>query len=177
MVSPNKWLDDAISDGKIHKIPFEEITKRETIGIGSFGTVYLADCKSITEKIVLKKVKKCHIKEKDSFFAFIKELKIHSNLEHANIIPLYGISEKQNSYYLAIQFANNGTLREFLKEKRHNEVALMLEIRSGLRETLFSDTPYEYMKLYEHCWISEPENRPLIQEVCSRLESIRMVLF
>ncbi|CAG8639069.1 7366_t:CDS:2, partial [Ambispora gerdemannii] len=46
------WLDDAISDGKIH----EEISKRESIGEGSSGKVYLAECSSIAEKIVLKNV-------------------------------------------------------------------------------------------------------------------------
>ncbi|CAG8744483.1 12830_t:CDS:1, partial [Ambispora leptoticha] len=35
--SPNEWLDDAITVGKIREIPFEEITKEEIIGDGSFG--------------------------------------------------------------------------------------------------------------------------------------------
>ncbi|CAG8568914.1 2011_t:CDS:2 [Ambispora gerdemannii] len=121
MTSSQEWFDDAIFDGTIQKIPYEEISKGKLIGEGGFGKVYLAECNSIAEKIVLKKIRKCHIKEKekDILFAFIKELKIHSNLEqHESIIPLYGITENRNSYFLVMQFANNGTLSEFLKEKR-----------------------------------------------------------
>ncbi|CAG8599859.1 5210_t:CDS:2 [Ambispora gerdemannii] len=65
-----KWLDDAISDGKIS---YEEISKREPIGEGSFGKVYLAECNSIPEKIVLK--------EKDIFYAFIKEVIINTEFQ------------------------------------------------------------------------------------------------
>ncbi|CAG8471566.1 11995_t:CDS:2 [Ambispora gerdemannii] len=97
MTSKEEWFDKATSDdGKIRKIPYEDISKGELIGDGSFGKVYLAKCNSIAENIVLKKIKKCHIKGKDSFYGFIKELKIHSNLNHTSIIHLYGISEKKH---------------------------------------------------------------------------------
>ncbi|CAG8518819.1 10479_t:CDS:2 [Ambispora leptoticha] len=261
-----KWLDDAIADDEIHKIPLEEITKGDAIGAGSFGNVYLGFYK--LTRIVLKKIKKCHIKgkEKDSFLAFIKELKIHSALKHENIIPLYGIceSKSRNSYYLVMQFANNGTLREFLKkssetltwdkkislameiaevhenhikiadfglskdinsipsspsgmgltpyldpkmledneykkDKRsdiyslgvlfweisncrtpfegYNGLALVRKIidRDELREDPSTNTPPEYVRLYKDCWQLEPEDRPLIEKVCSRLESISKV--
>ncbi|CAG8528303.1 1731_t:CDS:2 [Ambispora gerdemannii] len=235
MTSSKKWLDNAISDGEIHKISYETISKGEHIGEGSFGKVYLAKCTSISEKIVLKKIKKCHIKGKDSFDAFIKELKIHSALDlHANIIRFYGISEHKNCYLLVMQFANNGMLREFLKEKcdtldwttkvslakqtadgihylhshdiihrdlhsknillhdgqikisdfglskdinslpssHNNQMALMGQIIAGVRENSLPDTPAKYMELYQHCWKLEPKDRPLIQDVCIRLDSI-----
>ncbi|CAG8617419.1 9024_t:CDS:2 [Ambispora leptoticha] len=117
-MTSSEWLDEAIAGGKIRKIPYDDITKIETLDEGAFAKVYLAKCNLISEEIVLKKIQKCHIKEKDSLFAFIKELKIHSNLDqHVNIISLYGISEKKNSYFLVMQYANNGTLCKFLKEK------------------------------------------------------------
>ncbi|CAG8767203.1 10985_t:CDS:2, partial [Ambispora leptoticha] len=53
-----------------------------------------------------------------------------------------------------------------------NLLALAQEIQKGARETPLPDTPYEYMELYTHCWEYEPKDRPLIQEVCNRLESI-----
>ncbi|CAG8447343.1 2473_t:CDS:2 [Ambispora gerdemannii] len=91
-----------------------------------------------------------------------------------------------------MQFANNGMLRECLKEKcdtlnwttsqyslgvlfwkisscrvpfeGHNQIVLISLIITELRENTPSDTPAKYMELYQHCWELQPEGQPLIQE-------------
>ncbi|CAI2167930.1 6429_t:CDS:2 [Funneliformis geosporum] len=57
-------------------------------------------------------------------------------------------------------------------EGKHYEVCLALEILNGLRESTVPETPIEYAKLYNECWDSGPEKRPLMNEVVERLRMI-----
>ncbi|CAB5343770.1 unnamed protein product [Rhizophagus irregularis] len=42
----------------------------------------------------------------------------------------------------------------------------------GIREDPISNTPCEYLKLYQSCWNSEPDARPSIEQVFNKLEEI-----
>ncbi|UZO03689.1 uncharacterized protein OCT59_024092 [Rhizophagus irregularis] len=48
--------------------------------------------------------------------------------------------------------------------------SLIVRISDNLRETIFPDTPENYMKIYTECWDKEPENRPTINQVITRLK-------
>ncbi|GBC10037.1 hypothetical protein RclHR1_00930015 [Rhizophagus clarus] len=47
---------------------------------------------------------------------------------------------------------------------------LALKITKGLREKVVVDTPTEYFKLYTECWDGEPDKRPDIKQIVSRLK-------
>ncbi|CAG8774740.1 34652_t:CDS:2 [Gigaspora margarita] len=69
------------------------------------------------EKVAVKKVFKSYLRDSSTFKGFIKELKLHSQLEkHERIINFLGICEhpKEACFLLIIKFANSGTLRSFL---------------------------------------------------------------
>ncbi|PKY29476.1 kinase-like protein [Rhizophagus irregularis] len=55
-----------------------------------------------------------------------------------------------------------------------NEDLIVLKIRliEGIREDPISNTPCEYLKLYQSCWNSEPDARPSIEQVFNKLEEI-----
>ncbi|PKK62431.1 hypothetical protein RhiirC2_855699 [Rhizophagus irregularis] len=56
----------------------------------------------------------------------------------------------------------------------NNEDLIVLKIRliEGIREDPISNTPCEYLKLYQSCWNSEPGARPSIEQVFNKLEEI-----
>ncbi|CAG8663461.1 1295_t:CDS:2, partial [Ambispora leptoticha] len=170
--SPSEWLDDAITVGKICKIPFEEITKEEIIDDGSFGEVY-------SEVTINKGLMFCNTVLTCKLYWYSK-LK-YSTLDHANIIPLYGINESLNfglskdvnslptsnaRFFGATPYIEPQASIDSKYKKAKDQIFI---IQKGARETPLPDTPYEYIELHQHCWKPEPKNRLLIQEVCSRL--------
>ncbi|EXX61790.1 uncharacterized protein OCT59_023906 [Rhizophagus irregularis] len=48
--------------------------------------------------------------------------------------------------------------------------SLMYKISQGQREEIISNTPSDYSNLYTECWNGEPNKRPSIKEVVSRLK-------
>ncbi|PKY30295.1 kinase-like protein, partial [Rhizophagus irregularis] len=50
-----------------------------------------------------------------------------------------------------------------------NENLLRIHLIGGRREEPIPDTPDEYLKLYKLCWDSEPEVRPTISKVFTKL--------
>ncbi|PKY50513.1 kinase-like protein, partial [Rhizophagus irregularis] len=52
------------------------------------------------------------------------------------------------------------------------ELNLYLDICQGLKEEFIKGTPEGYINIYANCWQSEPESRPLIDQVHLQLQSI-----
>ncbi|GBB83453.1 hypothetical protein RclHR1_10190002 [Rhizophagus clarus] len=52
------------------------------------------------------------------------------------------------------------------------DVSLILSIVKGKREGIIDDTPIEYSSLYTECWKHEPNERPDMQDVVSRLKTM-----
>jgi hypothetical protein len=53
-----------------------------------------------------------------------------------------------------------------------SEDLLRSDLIKGCREEPVSDTPDEYLKLYNSCWVSEPNARPSINQVFNKLGKI-----
>jgi hypothetical protein len=51
---------------------------------------------------------------------------------------------------------------------------LYLDICQGLKEELIKGTPMEYIKIYTNCWQSEPDFRPLIDQILLQLQFISL---
>lgn len=61
---------------------------------------------------------------------FVKEIRLHSCLDHPNIVKFFGVFEEGNNIYLVMEYLNGGTLFDCL-----NEVSCL-----GIKETV------EYIK-------------------------------
>jgi len=57
-------------------------------------------------EVVIKQYKKAKSNGSD----FVKEVEIHGQLDHENIVKLYGAWESTNSYYMVMEYAMNGDL-------------------------------------------------------------------
>ncbi|POG61389.1 kinase-like domain-containing protein [Rhizophagus irregularis DAOM 181602=DAOM 197198] len=112
------WIEEAIGKKHIKYYEYNQFNNIEEIGSGSFGTVYRAKWKNSHSYIALKSffnLNNVTIKE------IVNELKLQREVDfHENIIHFFGITtQNQNDnfkkYWLVMEYANNGTLHEYLK--------------------------------------------------------------
>lgn len=47
---------------------------------------------------------------------FTKEIRLHSSLDHPNIVKFYGVFEEKDFIYLVMEYMNAGTLFDYLNE-------------------------------------------------------------
>ncbi|KAH8266564.1 hypothetical protein KR018_001423 [Drosophila ironensis] len=91
-------------------VDFNEVRLGEKVGHGSYGVV----CKAIwRDKLVAVKEFFASAEQKD----IEKEVKQLSRVKHANIIALHGISSYQRATYLIMEYAEGGSLHNFLHGK------------------------------------------------------------
>ena len=45
---------------------------------------------------------------------FAEEIRLHSSLDHPNIVKFYGVFEEKNYIYLVMEYMNGGTLFDYL---------------------------------------------------------------
>ncbi|POG64929.1 kinase-like domain-containing protein, partial [Rhizophagus irregularis DAOM 181602=DAOM 197198] len=109
------WIEDSIAKERIKYYDYNHFNNIQEIGFGNFGKVYRTNWKSYHGHLALK-----------SFFNFndmakeiVNELKLQHEIDfHENIIRFYGITTENQSndskkYLLVMEYANNGTLRNY----------------------------------------------------------------
>ncbi|GES89841.1 kinase-like domain-containing protein [Rhizophagus clarus] len=69
---------------------------------------------------------------------FINEVRIHNLTRHKRIIQFYGISRnvEKNLYYIVMEYANHGTLRDFLSKKNSMDLKERIRIATQISEGL-----------------------------------------
>ncbi|CAB4438351.1 unnamed protein product [Rhizophagus irregularis] len=111
------WIEEAIAKKHIKYYDYKHFNNIQEIGFGNFGKVYRANWKSFCNHLALK-----------SFFNFnnatVKE--IVNEIFNENIIRFCGITTAANQennskkYLLVMEYANSGTLRNYLSEHFDN---------------------------------------------------------
>ncbi|KAF0502926.1 kinase-like protein [Gigaspora margarita] len=112
-------LNELIKKNTIAKHDYYNFSKLEKIGRGAFGTVHKARWGNSI--IALKHINKNDNTNQAKVNGFLNELQHLAKLckhEHPNIIEFYGVTKDsiKEHYYLILQFAVDGNLREYLKK-------------------------------------------------------------
>ena len=90
------------------------------LGKGKFGDVFLAREKKTDFIIALKVLNKAEIQRLNAEKLVVREIKIHSFLDHKNIIKLYGFFHDDENIYLILEYAPDGELYKELKSTPNN---------------------------------------------------------
>ena len=100
-------------------IPFNELKlSTETLGSGSFGTVYKGRWRSLDVAVK-------HFKTREEIDSFSVEVKQLSRVRHPNIVKLYGASSpSKTAAYLIMEYAEGGSLSHLLHDCRHQDYDL-----------------------------------------------------
>ncbi|PKY27109.1 kinase-like protein, partial [Rhizophagus irregularis] len=111
------WIEEAILKKHIKHYEYENFSNLEKIGTGGFGEAYRAKWKR-SKILALKSLNNATAVEK-----IVHELQIQRDVDfHENIIRFLGITiENPNNsskkYMLVMEYADGGTLREYLKKR------------------------------------------------------------
>ncbi|KAB7504807.1 Tyrosine-protein kinase isoform SRK1, partial [Armadillidium nasatum] len=92
------------------EIQRHQIELQEKLGTGNFGEVYKGLWNKTTE-IAVKTLKKGSACEKD----FLSEAQVMMKLRHPKLIQLYGVSTKEEPFFIVTEFMKFGSLLKYLR--------------------------------------------------------------
>ncbi len=85
------------------------------LGKGKFSSVYLAREKATNYIVALKILNKFEVQRLFGEKLIVREIKIHSYVDHPNIIKLYGFFHDEQNIYLILEYAPEGEVYKELK--------------------------------------------------------------
>src|SRR5688500_9494996 len=89
----------------------------EEIGYGGMGRVYKAFDTTLDRTVVLKLLAPELVAEETSRQRFLREARLASALDHANICTIYEIAEVEDQYFIAMQYVSGKTLKKLIGSK------------------------------------------------------------
>ncbi|RGB31507.1 kinase-like domain-containing protein [Rhizophagus diaphanus] len=87
----------------------------------------------------------------------------------------YSLNKKSDIYSIGILLWEISSGRPPFCNESY-DVDLAMKILQGLRETPIPNTPNDYVMTYTDCWNNKPENRPTINQVVTKLNTVIMKL-
>ncbi|CAI2168081.1 17675_t:CDS:2 [Funneliformis geosporum] len=95
------------------------------------------------------------------------------NQKGINTSHQYTLNKKSDVYSVGVLLWEISSGRPpFVTEGESYDFCLAIRILQGLREQVVTNTPPDYVELYKECWDGEPNNRPDMEQVVTRLKEI-----
>lgn len=88
------------------------------VGQGGMATVFLARQQSMNRNVALKFLPIVFLNDETYLQRFEREVKIVSQLEHRNIVPVYDFGEYESQPYIAMRYMPEGSVEELQAEGR-----------------------------------------------------------
>lgn len=110
--------------------------RHDELGRGGFAGVYLVTNQDTGEEYALKAVPKVRVEKPKTLEKLKCEIEIQRSLNHSNILKSYGNFEDFNNYYIVLEYAPGGSVKDLVKKNgrlSEPETARILrEVVSGL---------------------------------------------
>uniref|UniRef100_A0A182KGS1 Serine/threonine-protein kinase PLK4 n=1 Tax=Anopheles christyi TaxID=43041 RepID=A0A182KGS1_9DIPT len=100
-----------------HSLTETDYEVGEILGKGGFGCVYKARCLSSGYLVAIKMINKQAMHATGMANRVRQEVAIHSKLKHPSILELYTFFEDFNNVYLVLEYAENGELQQYLRQR------------------------------------------------------------
>ncbi|GES88045.1 kinase-like domain-containing protein [Rhizophagus clarus] len=114
------WIEEAISTGNIKCYDYGRFRNVREIGTGSLGKVYCADWSNFNGHVALKSF---YNHNEITAKEIVHEIQLQREVcFHDNIVHFCGITAENDlkNFSLVMEYADNGTLRNYLKENFDN---------------------------------------------------------
>ncbi|HMP60653.1 MAG TPA: protein kinase [Gemmatales bacterium] len=98
------------------------------LGEGGMGQVYLAEQISLKRRVAVKLLRHELARDGVSRKRFETEAKAVAQLSHPNIVQVYAVGEQDGILYMALEYVEGWTLKEFLTRKGPPELPIALSI-------------------------------------------------
>ncbi|EXX50442.1 uncharacterized protein OCT59_023895 [Rhizophagus irregularis] len=92
-------------------------------------------------------------------------------VESNNIVRSFIFNEKSDVYSIGVLLWEISSGKSPFEGKLYDS-NLVNQILQGYRETIVSNTPLDYSNLYIECWNGESDNRPVMNQIISKLREI-----
>lgn len=86
------------------------------LGEGGMATVYLAEQESMNRQVALKMLPRHHLQDDTYLQRFKREVKIISQLDHRNIVPVYDYGEYEGQPYIVMRYMPAGSVDDLLQQ-------------------------------------------------------------
>ncbi|GET58466.1 uncharacterized protein OCT59_023919 [Rhizophagus irregularis] len=112
------WIEESITKKQIKYYDYKHFNNVQEIGFGEIGKVYRANWKNSHSYLALKSFFNFNIvaKEIANEFKLQREADFHENIIHFHGITTEIQSNNSKKYLLVMEYANSGTLRNYLSE-------------------------------------------------------------
>lgn len=105
----------------------------EKIGTGGFAEVWKAKDKKLGRTVA---VKKLVVDDVQSIERFRREALLIAGLNHRNIVAVYDVGDSADGLWIAMEYVEGGTLRDYLKSKKKLEISDALNLMRGIVQGL-----------------------------------------
>ena len=125
----------------------------ERVGVGGMATVHRAKERGIEgfERIVALKRLLPHLAEDASFVkAFVREAKLASLLQHANIVQLFELGRVGSTYFISMEYIDGRDIRQLLRQARRVSGPPTINVTVALLIQMCDALEYAHTRIDDH---------------------------
>ena len=115
---------------------FADYLKIHHAGVGGFSSVYSAIHNLTGARVAIKQVLKSSLRTENNIRNFKREVHILQKADHPFIAHFYDFIETEKCYYLVMEYANNGTLLNYLNSNGQLKIDEMRRVFSQVVSAL-----------------------------------------
>lgn len=110
----------------------ERYEVKRSLGKGAFGIVYLAEDRKIGRLVAIKQLFKSYVKNPEIHERFMQEARIGAQLDHPNIINVFGLEEDSHTACIIMEYLGGGSLEAYMEKNEIIDQSMALQIFRGI---------------------------------------------